>query len=313
MKQPGSRQFLCSFLLVAAGSVGADELPCDRTAPPLPSWQALEYEQHAFMVTARSRLALHADAADPAIWRLQANSSVASNSEDVGLTLAAADGRAQRRERYSQGKDKRYKTYDYLPTMVVRKRFDPPADTSLPPTDWPLSSRKDIPYPPLPDGAVVTDAYALLELAGRFLDSEASDATVAVNTEFNFYLVKLSRGNSPAIKVKYQLSASGQTVSGSRETRAVKLAISPLVEPDKPDFSLLGMHGEITILFDREQTLPLQLRGTAPRLGSAEINLTAVTLREACAARAGPDLAGPRLAGPRLAGPEQVEPSEPGK
>ena len=71
MKQPGSRQFLCSFLLVAAGSVGADELPCDRTAPPLPSWQALEYEQHAFMVTARSRLAQSLDAADARSARLE--------------------------------------------------------------------------------------------------------------------------------------------------------------------------------------------------------------------------------------------------
>jgi hypothetical protein len=117
---------------------------------------------------------------------------------------------------------------------------------------------------------------------------------VAINTEFNFYLVKLSRGDSPAIKVKYQLSGSGQTVSGSRETRAVKLAISPLTEPDKPDFSLLGLHGEITILFDREQTLPLQLRGTAPRLGSAEINLTAATLRKTAP------------------GPQEVEHPEPG-
>lgn len=281
MKQPGSRHLLWSFLLIAAGSAAAGDMPCEKTAPPLPNWQALEYEQRAFMVTARSRLELSPDAADPATWRLQANSSVASNSEDVGLTLTAVDGRAQRRERYSQGKDKRYKTYDFLPTMVVRERYNPPKDTSLPPTDWPLSSRKEIPYPPLPDNTVVTDAYALLELAGRFLDSDAASAAVAVNTEFNFYLVKLSRGDSQAIEVKYQLSGSGKTVSGSRATRAVKLDISPLAEPDKPDFSLLGLHGDITILFDREQALPLQLRGTAPRLGNAEINLTAVTLREA--------------------------------
>lgn len=281
MKQPGSRHLLCSLLLVATGGAGAGDMPAEKTVPSLPNWQALEYEQRAFMVTARSRLELSGDATDPAIWRLQANSAVASNSEDVMLTLAATDGRAQRRERYSQGKDKRYKTYDYLPTMVVRERFDPPRDTSLPPTDWPLSSRKEIPYPPLPDGTAVTDAYALLELAGRFLDSDAAGAAVAVNTEFNFYLVKLSRDDGPAIEVKYQLSGSGQTVSGKRETRAVKLEISPLAEPDKPDFSLLGLHGAVTILFDREQALPLQLRGMAPRLGSAEINLTAVTLREA--------------------------------
>ena len=131
MKQPGSRHLLCSLLLVATGGAGAGDMPAEKTVPSLPNWQALEYEQRAFMVTARSRLELSGDATDPAIWRLQANSAVASNSEDVMLTLAATDGRAQRRERYSQGKDKRYKTYDYLPTMVVRERFDPPRDTHV--------------------------------------------------------------------------------------------------------------------------------------------------------------------------------------
>ena len=239
MKRPGYHPLLHGLLLFAAGAVNAGE----PAAPPLPVWQTLEYEQRAFMVTARSRIELGATADDPLTWRLQAHSSVASNAEEVELTLRAADGQALRRERFSQGKDQRYKTYDYLPQMVVRERFDPPKNTSLPPAQWPLSSRREIPYPPLPAGAVVTDAYALLELAGRFLDAEAASAEVVVNTEFNFYLVKMSRSTGPAIEVEYRL-ASGETASGRRDTRGVSLEISPLAEPDKPDFIMHREYGQ---------------------------------------------------------------------
>ena len=47
---------------------------------------------------------------------------------------------------------------------------------------------------------------------------------------------------------------------------------------DKPDFSLLGLSGVITIAFDHSG-LPVQLRGRAPRLGQAEVNLQSATLR----------------------------------
>ncbi len=52
---------------------------------------------------------------------------------------------------------------------------------------------------------------------------------------------------------------------------------------EKPDFSLLGLDGagDITMLFDTANSLPVQLRGTAPRIGNAEINLKAATLRDA--------------------------------
>ena len=290
MKSTGPRQLLYCAALIAAGSLADDPAPgAATTAPSLPAWEILEYEQEAFLVTARSRLELNADPGDPLQWRMQADSSVASNAEQVELTLAASDGRALARQRLSQGRDsKRYKTYEFLPQHILRKRFDPPKNKELPPTEWPLSSCREIPYPPLPAGTAVTDAYALLELAGRFLASDTEATEVAVNTEFNFYRVKMTRGDGPAIEVQYHLGGAGETVSGRRDTRAVTLEVSPLAEPDKPDFSLLGLHGRITILFDRDGTLPLQLRGTAPRLGSAEINLRGATMRSSAAQLSGP-------------------------
>jgi len=87
---------------------------------------------------------------------------------------------------------------------------------------------------------------------------------------------------TPAIEVGYQLD--GKAVSGSRNTTGVALKVEPLGKlAEKPDFSLLGLEGDITLLFDRATGLPLQLRGNAPRIGRAEINLKAATLREPAA------------------------------
>ena len=276
------RRCLLSVVALASLPAAADDAPAAE--PPLPAWQVLEYEQQAFLVTARSRVELNPDSEDAGRVQLKADSSVANNSEVVVLDLAAADGSALYRSRFSKGKQQRYKTYDFRPRDILRVRHDPPPKTTLPPADWPVSSRHKIPYPEGAAGVPVTDAYALLDLAGRFLDSAEASAEVVVNTEFNFYLVSMSHSDGPTIEMNYQLQGSPATVSGKRPTRGVTLRVRPLGElAEKPDFSLLGLDGagDITMLFDPANSLPVQLRGTAPRIGNAEINLKAATLRDA--------------------------------
>lgn len=280
MKRLISPHLLYCTLFSLSGLVGINGHAAERGLSELPAWQVLEYEQQAFFVTARSRVEIAADADNSERWRLKADSSVASNSERVLLDLDAADGSAQFRSRLSKGKGERYKSYEFLPEHIVRVRRDPPANTTLPPQEWPVSSRRDIAYPPAAAGKVVTDAYTLLILAGRFLNSSEPSAEVIVNTEFNFYRVRMTHSDSTSIKANYEVTGASR-VSGSRQTDAVALQVSPLGEQaDKPDFSLLGLNGDITVLFERDSGLPLQLRGTAPRIGTTEINLKAVTLRE---------------------------------
>ena len=276
-------QPLCRSLLLLAGLVSS-QVPANETdtLPSLPQWQVLEYEQKAFFMTAKSRVEIVAAADNGEYWRLTASSSVASNSEDVTLNLTGAEGKALYRSRLSKGKEQRLKTYDFLQTHIERVRRDPPPKTKLPPSEWPVSSRKDIAYPPEAAGKVVTDAYALLDLAGRFQASDAEAAEVIVNTEFNFYQVRMTRSNDkPGIEVSYQVEGTRAAVTGKRDTSAVALEVTPVGDqPDKYDFSLLGLNGDITILFDADTGLPLQLSGTAPRIGDAEINLKSVTLRK---------------------------------
>jgi hypothetical protein len=102
-----------------------------------------------------------------------------------------------------------------------------------------------------------------------------------VNTDLNFYRVKLTSGNGVPIKADYKVSGQ-EAVSGEFETVAV--AIQARAEgklEDKEDFSVLGLNGEIILFFDPKTGLPLQIRGDAPRIGSTEINLKSVTMRAA--------------------------------
>jgi hypothetical protein len=281
MKAPPVQPLCRSLLLLSVLASSTAPATETDTLPSLPVWQVLEYEQKAFFVTAKSRVEIATADDNSEHWRLTARSSVASNSEDVTVELSAADGNALFRSRLSKGKNQRLKKYDYLQTHIKRVRRNPPPKTKLPPAEWPVSSRQDIAYPPTAAGKVVTDAYALLALAGRFQASDARAAEVIVNTDFNFYQVHMTRSDDkPSIKVSYQVENTQAAVTGKRDTRAVALAIAPAGDqPDKYDFSLLGLNGDITILFDVDTGLPLQLRGTAPRIGDTKIDLKRVTLR----------------------------------
>jgi hypothetical protein len=269
----------CLLLAIGAG-LWSGIVMAEEPASTLPAWQVLEFEHKAFWATARSRVEINSDAANEQLWQLNASSSVINSSEQVKLTLDSKDGHVIQRSRLSSGKQQRHKAYDYLADHIVRVRRTPGADPNQPSAEWPIKSSKNIAYPKPANNGVVTDVYALLPLANRFQAGSDESAEWLVLTDYNFYHVRMTHSANTTIPVNFQI-ADGQSITGTRDVRAVTLEVSPqgpLVE--KPDFSLLGLHGRITLLFDKELSIPVQLRGTAPRLGPAEINLKAVTLRD---------------------------------
>lgn len=267
----------CLCLLLPAISLGAFTASAEQ--PQLPEWQAVEYEQKAFWATARSRLEVDTLSGEEGLWQLRASSSVVSNSEEVVLDLTPEDGMAQRRYRLSKGKDQRVKRYEYGPEHILRERRNPGAEPGQDPSQWPVSNRREIPYPVPRDEEVITDAYALMLLAARLQAGDADEAEVVVQTDLNFYRVRMTGGNGIPINVNYK--DGNEVVKGRRETRAVALQVTPVGTPEeKPDFSFLGLEDEIILFFDRDNGLPLQVRGVAPRIGDTEINLKAVTWRE---------------------------------
>lgn len=261
-------------------------LPCTAfagRAAALPAWQMLEFEEQAFWATAHSRLEFPDPAQDQDYWKLTADSAIPGNSEHVIHTFEPDSGQLVSRDRLSKGKkDQRLKRYTYGDEDLLRERRAPEGSDGAAPDDWPVTSRKELTYPPAAGEITLTSPYMLLVLAQR-LQEEGPGASqeVLVHTDFNFYRARLTCGNGVPVKANYALNGE-DTVSGERATRAVALRVSPEGElAEKDDFNLLGLHGDIILLFDRETGLPLQVRGDAPRVGRMEINLKAATLRAA--------------------------------
>lgn len=250
--------------------------------PQLPDWQVLEFEEKAFWATARSRLEILPAADDKQFWELNVLSSVVDNSEQIVVRFDPATGRALTRSRLSRGKDQRLKSYQYATDSILRERRNPGADTSVPPQEWPVSYSGKVSYPTAASDAVVTEPYLLVLLAQR-LQAQGPDKSmeVMVHTDLNFFSVRLTSGNGIPIDADYDVTGQGR-VSGMRETLAVALQVSPQgTLTEDPDFSLLGLQGEIILFFDRSSGVPLQIRGSAPRIGATAINLRSVTMREA--------------------------------
>ncbi len=255
--------------------------PPTAALPQLPDWQVLEFEQKAFWATARSRLEILPASDDREQWELDVLSSVVDNSEQIVVRFDPATGRVLKRSRLSRGKDQRLKSYQYETDLILRERRNPGADTSVSPEDWPVTYSGKVSYPAAVHDAVVTESYLLVLLAQRLQAQGPDNAMeVMVHTDLNFYRVRLTSGNGIPINVNYEVTGQG-TVSGQRETMAVALQVTPQgTLAEDPDFSLLGLQGDIILFFDRSSGLPLQIRGIAPRIGATAINLKSVTMRE---------------------------------
>tara|TARA_R110002049_G_scaffold31098_20_gene105885 strand:- start:679 stop:1515 length:837 start_codon:yes stop_codon:yes gene_type:complete len=267
---------LFSLAMMSVTHAAADELPS------LPSWQVLEYEQRAFWATAKSRLEVLPVPGKPDLWELDVQSSVVDNSEKLEVSFEAATGRVLSRARISSGKEQRMKSYQYNADHILRERRNAPSNSAVPANEWPLSNTRYLDYPASRGDTVVTSPYMLVLLAAQ-LQAQGPNKSmeVLVNTDLNFYRVKLTSGNGITIDADYKV-AGQEPVSTRVDTIAVAIQASPegtLVDDD--DFSVLGLDGEIILLFDPATGLPLQIRGDAPRIGGTEIKLKSVTMRAA--------------------------------
>lgn len=271
------------LLLIALGLLGCQLAGAADTAdtPQLPPWRVLEFEEKAFWATARSRLEIPPPEGDEQTWVFVANSSVPGNSEEVSIRFDPRSGQLLARERLSRGKeDQRIKSFDYGRVHITRERRIPDAGNRAQPDEWSLVSRRDLTYPASAGELVITSPYLLLLLAERLQARGPGVAMeVLVHTDLNFYRARLTTGNGVPVEVDYIVDGEQRT-RGTRETTAVALRVRPEGElAEKDDFSLLGLHGEIILLFDRHSGLPLQVRGEAPRVGKAEIDLKSATMR----------------------------------
>lgn len=274
---------LPTLLLVALSfSLASFAQAAENSIARLPSWQVLEYEQKAFWATARSRIEVLPVAGKPDEWVLDVLSSVVDNSEKLTVNFDPATGGVNYRSRISSGKEQRMKSYQYEADFILRERRNAPENSTIPPGEWPVTNTKYVNYPASRGTTVVTTPYMLVLLAAQLQAQGPNHSMeVIVNTDINFYRVKLTSGSGFPVEADYKVTGQ-ENVSGKFETLAVAITASPEGKlEDDDDFTVLGLDGAIILLFDKETGLPLQIRGDAPRIGGTEINLKSVTMRAA--------------------------------
>jgi len=242
----------------------------------------VSFELHSIWVTARSELSISARNDDQlgAVWVLQVEESIAGNRAQETQLMTPGSGSLLQRSRLTSGKNTRLKEYRYAAEKLVRIRREPDSSRDLPPARWPVSSRRDIPYPALEEGAVLTSMPALLLVAGSVMETPGQVATVYVHGDLNFYRVRLSAVGEEQVEVDYSLVGGRQRMQGKRTAIVVGLQVDPVGTPrGDPEFNLLGLDDQVSILLDKQSRLPLQVRGRAPRVGETYINLVAADIR----------------------------------
>lgn len=278
------------LLCLLSGQVSAIELP---------AWEQLVFEQKSFWATARGVLTLSeftdargardldsakaAVASDrPQYLSLEVNNYVASKSEQITLTLDAESGAARFRWRLSRGRDSRVKIHEYSDTGIARERREPPSDDpGISPADWPPTHEMQIALPPQANGRHIVATHALLVLLPTLMADPTRADDYIVHTDLNFFRLQASLSNKTAV-VDTTLTVNGEVSRKERRCRVLTLQLEPVPgNPEQPDIMLMGMSGKIHVFIDSDSGLPLRLRGDAPRIGRAELNLIEASTRVA--------------------------------
>ncbi|MHA7817808.1 MAG: hypothetical protein ACX93N_15125 [Pseudohaliea sp.] len=273
----------------------------------LPPWQQLVFEQRNFWATARGEVNLKKGVAplfpesenDPFV-RLEIQNTVGSSIESIVVDLAPADGASLARWRLSRGRDQRLKTHRYLADSILRERREPanggtagdgPAAFGAGDGGWVSSGLTRIDLPAAAEGRTIITPHALFLLLPEFLDDPGRAGGYLVHTDLNFYRLVASPGSGETIEADFRLDEG--RVEGRRGTRVLRVRAEPLAgNPEGQDFELMGLSGDIVFLIDRVTGLPLRIRGEAPRIGGAELNLVEAHSRPA-PAKAAPAAATP--------------------
>ena len=234
---------------------------------------SLVFEKRSIWGIARAEVGLRATHdCDEQGWRMIVDNSLEGMRETIDITLDCQQGSNLHRERVSQGRGQRLKSWEYDHSRVLRERREPPADpASLPPQSWPVSSRIRIDVPEPAQSHAVTSPHALLALLDTLID-EPLDALI-VHTDLNFYRLTVRR-TPQALDLGEDLGWGEEQLRGRRSVHRLFLRAYPLDgNPEADDFSFLGLSGEIVIDVDRQTRLPLRISGSAPRLGNTVLRL----------------------------------------
>ncbi len=245
-------------------------------------WQQLDYQRKSFWGSVEAQLRLADVETEADRWALTVQTRVGNNNEErVDLLLSEARADVISKARYSRGqRAQRFKAFDYRGKQISRERRDPANDheEKLAPDQWTGIDLQNIGLPKLDAEEIITTPYPLfVAVSDPALADPNHYKEVIVHTDYNFYRVRLQKTGEEQIRVNYQLQqgdSSEKVKSKKASADLITLSVTPVSEPSRPDFEVLGLRGDVRFLVDPATRLPLRIMGTAPRLGDTYLDLT---------------------------------------
>jgi hypothetical protein len=203
------------------------------------------------------------------------------------ILLDPRTGAALQAERLTTAHDAARTVTRYLRGGVYSWRWRPAtrAEERLAPESWSDRGERFTPFPDqLPQGAVVTDGYAILPLAEMArLDRPGAALRLYVPSYHSFLAVDFIPGGFEMrnLNIEEQTPSGVRVEDGPTLVRAVRVSARAVggTGREKPhELGVLGFQGGVTLLVDARTGVPLVLTGRADYIGTITAKLVRARL-----------------------------------
>lgn len=293
---------LAAAALLVATAAGATPAPLDAGKP---RWERLDFAASRLLLTASARVdarLLPAAAVAPLLLPTPAGIPVAPAGPEVvemlytasGLGLASvttlyldpASGAALQRRQVDTSGGERVRVYRFTDAGAYHYTRRPAGreQRKLPPEQWTDLSEGMRPYPAGAAGRPVTEATALLWLVAAGPLGKAGDRMEALTfSRRQVHRVTAEVTGERQVQVDFTETDAGATRRrrGDIGVLVVRVRGAALDPADGDEsFELLGLRGDLELLLEPRQRLPLALRGRIKVLGDVTVELRAAVLRQ---------------------------------
>ena len=192
------------------------------------------------------------------------------------------------RVRLRRGQDDIERAYWFSGEGVYRLRRRPKTkgEASLDPAKWTDVDTSYYPYDlTRRECSQIVDPLLIIYLVSAApLNQEGDVLTMCVFGKQQLHKVRLASQRLENLEVDYSLNSGGGKVhkKGKMDGLRITVESEPMISDKKnaENFSLLGMHEDITIHIDPQLRIPLQVSGKIPTVGLVTLKLSEVKMKE---------------------------------
>lgn len=278
---------LVAWLVAAVSTtVWAGDPSPARPEPPAVAWKELRFAAHkaGISATVHLRLDRQSDGAAEGVL-LESTTHLPGRTFVARERVDAADARARVIVDTETGVKQHRKTYTLGQRGFRLELLEPSSLSEMmqPPERWTRRTDSVTLFPrALPPGSTVTGPVGLvyaISSAGLAAVGDSMTIHVLVQTQVERVTVRVE-GTEPA-DFAFEQSQDGQASPVREQLTALRLvARSQPVDPDSASaFRIFGLEGDVELLWDPGQRLPLEISGHVKMLGRVEVRLASVTLR----------------------------------